>query len=294
MTSLRDTPDDGRPSLEACARLADELHEQLASSRLAWDAALLRSDAALADGDAAEVQAALAEHRLLLGVLEERLAAVVSGATADRDLQAPIRDPAPASLPRPTSERASPSRRGASALLGAAAAVLLVAGVLATDLPLEARGLIAATEAPEADDALRTSPASERVDGARPPRTGGTLDASPGLLTDGSGTASTRSRSQPAPARRAPDRTPPQEDLAASDTDPPSAQDAAPGPITGPDRQSVDASSADELTGPLPSRDGGEGHDVPTALPDPMAELPEDAVPPGAPSAASEPAPGLG
>lgn len=297
VTSLRDTPDDGRPSLEARARLADELHEQLASSRLAWEAALLRSDAALAEGDAAEVQAALDEHRLLLGALEERLGALVAGATADRDLQAPSPDPAPAALPRATSERASPARRGASALLGAAAAVLLVAGVLATDLPLEDRGLVAGTEAPEADDALRTRPASERIDGARTPPTGETLDAPPGVLPGDAGdapAASTRSQPDPAPARGATDRTVPEEDVAASDTDAPPAHDAAADPITGPDRRRADAPSADELTRSLPSRDGGEGHDVPTALPDTLAELPEDAVPPATSPVTSEATPGLG
>lgn len=292
MTSRRDSPDDGRPSLEARARLADELHEHLASSRLAWDAALLRSDAALAEGNAAEVRAALDEHRLLLSALEERLGAVVSGATLDRDLQATIPDPAPAALPPATSERPSPTGRGASALLGAAAAVLLVTGVLATDLPLEARGFIAGTEAPEADDAVRTWPASERTDRARSPRTGGTLDTSPDALPGDSDDApgtDARSQPDPTPARGA-DRTVPGEDVAASDTDAPPAHGAASGPIPGPDRQRTDAPSADELTRSLPSRDGGDGHDVSTALPDPLAELPEDAVPP----ATSEPTPGLG
>jgi hypothetical protein len=313
-TEPRDTPDDGRPSAEARVRLAGELHEQLASSRLAWDAALLRSDAALATGDAAEVQAALDDHRLLLGALEERLGAVVAGATAARDVEQSAQGDPPAEPLDPTPDQRASPRRGASALLGAAAAVLLVTGVLVSELPFEADGLIAGTEAPEVERALRPPPASEPLGVAGPPRVGRTSRVAPrGTLPTASGGAP----AVPAPDDREPggnarevtrepaaDRTVTSTDAEATDAEATDAEATdgdgpVPGAVTGPQRQHTALPRHGDMAGSLPSRDGGDGHDLPASSPAPLAELPQeparqDPAAPAVAPAASEPTTELG
>lgn len=308
-TEPRDTLDDGRPSFEAGVRLADELHEQLASSRLAWEAALLRSDAALATGDAAEVQAALDDHRSLLGALEERLGAVVAGATAVRDVEDAVQGQPPAEPLEPTADQhRSPARRGASAFVGAAAAVLLVTGVLASELPFEADGLIAGTEAPEGELARRTPPPSEPLGVAEPPRVEVTSRvAPPGTLPTASGGApAVPAPDDPRPGRGAPEvtgepaagRTVPSADAEAVDADGPVT-----GPVTSPERQHTEPPRVGELTESVASRDGSHAQELPASSPDPVPELPQDPVPPdpvppSAPSsvarAASEPTTELG
>lgn len=306
-TEPRDSPDDGRPSFEARVRLAGELHEQLASSRLAWGAALLRSDAALATGDAAEVQAALDDHRSLLGALEERLGAVVAGAMAVRDGERAVQGHPPAEPLQPTPEQhGSSGRRGASALLGAAAAVLLVAGVLASELPLEAEGLIAGTEAPQGERVLRPPPAPEPLGAVGPPRAGGaSRSAPPGMLPAVSGGAT----AVPAPSERGPaggavreargepaaDRTVTSTATGAEAVDAETADVPVTGPATGLERQHTQPPRHDEVSGSLPSPDEGPGRDLPAAIPDdPLAEPGPDPVPPRVAPAASEPTTELG
>ncbi len=154
--SDRRTGADRRPSAAARARVADGLHRELGSSRLAWDAALLRSDAAIAGGDEDEVRAALDDHRLLLAILEQRIGEVVATADTGETLDPPARtavgdleptlDAEPAGVCGPAAagrDRLATALQRAGVLLGAAAAVLAVIAVGVGDPPTGARTTIA-------------------------------------------------------------------------------------------------------------------------------------------------------
>ncbi|MEX1164450.1 MAG: hypothetical protein WEB03_13020 [Nitriliruptor sp.] len=141
---------DRRPSATDRARLAGDLHRELGTSRLAWDAALLRSDAAIAGGDEDEVRAALDDHRLLLQILEQRIGEVVATAA-----QARIGDPTPdepALLESTTGSNGGPRDRlatvlhRAGVLLGTAAAVLAVVAVGVGDPPIGPQTTVARSE----------------------------------------------------------------------------------------------------------------------------------------------------
>lgn len=114
----RDPPIVGRPSACAQGRLAVSLRDQIDGSKLAWEAALLRGDAAIADGDAREVEAALAEQRAILVALEARLGEVVASATVEREAEHVV-----TAVPPPP--RRDPLRRRLPAVLGSAAAALV-------------------------------------------------------------------------------------------------------------------------------------------------------------------------
>jgi hypothetical protein len=297
VTTPRDTPDDGRPSVEARVRLAGDLRDQLASSRLAWEAALLRSDAALASGDPAEVQAALDDHRSLLDEFEERLGAVVAGATTARDLEVPAPDHAPAEPP-PTGERSSPARRGAVALLGTAAAVLLVAGALASELPLEADLLNARTEAPEVESAPPDRPASAGPGEEAPPRDPGSdrvpPPGVPPTAPPGGPAVSTPSEPGAGSDRETTDEPASDREVAASQTRPTEEDGPTSDRVPAPERRHTDRPRRDEASGSLPDLDGVEGQGVSSPLRAPFAELPQDPVAPAPSPVASEPPTGLG
>jgi hypothetical protein len=301
------TPDDGRPSAEARARLAAELHEQLASSRLAWDAALLRSDAAIAAGDQAEARAALDDHRLLLGVLQERLGEVVAAASVAREAEHVVRasaaahpaerrevagDPVRAAVhgsgdadPGHEHPSGQGARRGTSALLSATAALLLVTGFVNGDLLAGTGGAFAGSTTPSptiADVQART--AGEDVVG----RAGAWDDTSgPEVeLPAFSGTIPPTKRPD-ADGGRAPSPT-----AAGSDTSPerdvpraPGAEEQAPdrAPVGDRTPDGADAEEAPRLRevverlGDLDGGDGGDadGVDAGTSLPRPLADLHE-------------------
>lgn len=332
MTSPTATPDDGRPSTESRARLAAELHEQLAASRMAWDAALLRSDAALAAGDQAAADAALEDHRALLGVIEERLGAVVAAALVAREAEDVVRSaaevepvdeapavprPAPGTAPsqavdgsdRPVAEPVA-GRRAVSSLLGAATAVALIAGVLTGDLRLDPRGSIAGSSTEGSND-LRTQVASERV-----------TDALTGLDAEAD-TVGPRAELPAFSGSLPPSRTQPSAPTVAATSDegtaPPPASppagapdDDAPGVPTTPEQP--DIGRIGELLGRLDARaddaagDGGAVDDVDgdgdidgdidgdgnTSTPRPLGDLTERLREPATGRSASDPAGGLG
>jgi hypothetical protein len=302
------TPDDGRPSPEACARFALELHHELASSRLAWDAALLRSDEALASGDQEAVDAAIDDHRLLLAALEDRVSAVVATATDGSRTGLPAPAAAP-STPAGTASAAATGqplpawRRGVASLLGAAAAVSLVASVAVGTLPAsdEASTTPAAAagagHGPGAVDlraAAVGTPEVERfsvADVAGPvrglPRFSGELPPSavvaPPLETPASGLA--------APAVEAPSSVDPADvpDRPAEEVE---TVDTGAGQVRDVDEPTV-APPLDELASQLPERDPDDP-DVASAVPEPLVELTERVRRSLRSLPASDPAPGLG
>jgi hypothetical protein len=308
VTTDRATPDDGRPSDEARARLTAELSEHLAASRVAWDAALLRSDAALDAGDDAGAQAALDDHRVLLGSLEERLGAIVADAIAAREAEAGVGDgvdvgrpaaasPAPAPVPPtpaaspparpgrhgPATGGVTPLRRGASALLGAAAAVALLAGLLSVELPLD--GAVTASGVAGEPTDVGAEPASApvaefgRVSGFAVFGPRATLPRFSGSLPRPAPPAADAEPTQPAevladaPAPDAPDAPEPTEPAVASRSLGDEVDDRA---------GDADASPLEDLVGrlPAPGEDGGDetedgdgGLDVATSVPAPFVEL---------------------
>lgn len=291
MTSHHATPDDGRPSVEARTRLAEDLHEQLASSRMAWDAALLRSDAALASGDEAEVQAALADHRLLLGVLEERLGAVVAAATVTREAEQVVHgraatvgaDLAPADVhatppvasgsdPRRDPVTPSPGHRLVSALAGVAAALVLVTGLLGADLRLGPDGVVAGTATQDEPDVRARVAATTVVRPALPglggvagpraalPRFSGSLPpaTAPTDQTETPGPASGVADAAPGPAGGGPAGPEGAPTVPAPSLDVPTTVDAPEAPSL---------PRPEELIERLADRDGGDGEDVGASLP---------------------------
>jgi hypothetical protein len=124
----RDRPRVGRPSACAESRLAAGLRDQIDGSKLAWEAALLRGDAAISSGDAHEVEAALAEQRAILVTLETRLGEVVASATAEREAEHVI-------TAVPDRPRRRPLRHVPAVLGSAAAALVAFAVVTFTGAP---------------------------------------------------------------------------------------------------------------------------------------------------------------
>jgi hypothetical protein len=306
------TPDDGRPSAEACARFALELHHELASSRLAWDAALLRSDEAFASGDQEAVDTAIDDHRLLLAALEDRVSAVLESATDGSRTGSPALGAAPSTPeePAPTAPAVRPPlpawRRGVASLLGAAAAVSLAAAVAVGTLP----ALDEASTTPAA--ATRTVHGPGPVDlrtaavGTRDVERFSVADAvDPGRdLPSFSGALSPS-------AVAAPPVEEPASSLAAPAVEPPSTD----GPADVPDRPAVpeaeelgaveaDADGAtdvdattvvpplDEVGPRLPERDPAEV-DVASSVPEPLLELTERVRRSLRSLPASDPTPGL-
>ncbi|WP_052665482.1 hypothetical protein [Nitriliruptor alkaliphilus] len=315
MTSPHATPDDGRPSIEARTRLAGDLHEQLASSRMAWDAALLRSDAALASGDEAEVQAALADHRLLLGVLEERLGAVVAAATVTREAERVVRssaavcaDPAPpgghatpppalaASDPRRGPVAPSPGHRLVGALAGAAVALVFLGGLLGADLRLGTDGLVAGTTTQD-EPGVQARVAATSVAPPALPGFGGVAGPRAALPRfSGSlppATAPTGPNDAAGPSGDAAPGLPGQlpDDREGAPTPPGPDRD---GPPRGDAPGAPDLPRPEELVERLAEREGGDGTDVDTSIPRSLTEIVE--VTPEAPiePAASDPTGGLG
>jgi hypothetical protein len=133
----RGTDGRGIPAVER-ARLAAELHEELARTRLAWAAATLRGDAARRTGDRAAAARALDEQRTLLrdlhasvdtavgrALVEREAATIVAAAAASSSAE---RAPAAALRSLPSRSR----RGGVGAVLGAVVAlVAVVAGSVA-------------------------------------------------------------------------------------------------------------------------------------------------------------------
>jgi hypothetical protein len=135
----RGTDGRGIPAV-ARARLAAELHEELARTRLAWAAATLRGEAARQTGDRAAAARALDEQRTLLRDLHASVDTVVGRALVERETAAIVaaaatssaeRAPAAASRSLPPRSR----RGGVGAVLGAVVAlVAVVAGSVAVGL----------------------------------------------------------------------------------------------------------------------------------------------------------------
>jgi hypothetical protein len=123
----------------ARARLAAELHEELARTRLAWAAATLRGDAARQTGDRATAERALAEQRTLLRDLHSHVDAVVGRALLEREAAAIVPPPpGPSTTQRaPTVDRPEVERRPVRGRVGAVLGVVAaaVAGVLVAGTP---------------------------------------------------------------------------------------------------------------------------------------------------------------
>lgn len=77
--------DPARLGADVHGELSTDLHEELDRLRLAWGAALLRTDVALTEGDADAVDRGLAEHHLLLDELEAALLRTVARALTARE-----------------------------------------------------------------------------------------------------------------------------------------------------------------------------------------------------------------
>jgi hypothetical protein len=114
----------------ARARLAIELHEELARTRLAWAAATLRGDAARQTGDRAAAERALDEQRTLLRDLHANVDTVVGRALVERETAAIVADAAATSSPErapaagPRSLPPQSRRARVGAVLGAVVAVV--------------------------------------------------------------------------------------------------------------------------------------------------------------------------
>jgi hypothetical protein len=308
------TPDGDPPSDGVRPRFAAELHDQLASSRLAWEAALLRSDAALAAGDPAEIEAALEEQRAVLAELERRVLGSVA-AIAAPDGSAPgggTSHPAPSSEggatpvepdgARPDGARPDGARRErrAPALSGAFAGLALVAGLwsigptVSTGAPDEA--VVAAGEVTAADTVqeLRTA-ASDVVgrplviaDVAGPPRELARFSASlPPTATRGAPPAEPEAPSTPAVATGVEDEA--TTEVVEAPTEPAPAIAAS----TGEPEEPVDP--VDALAPDLPAEEEDEPDDVavPSRAPASLVELTDEVRRILEPPLASDPTPGL-
>jgi hypothetical protein len=154
----------------ARARLAAELHEELARTRLAWAAATLRGDAARQTGDRAGAERALAEQRTLLRDLHVNVDTVVGRALVEREVAAIV-----AARPEPSAPEVAPGaaapgvgrrsvRARAGAVLGAVVAGLAGALVVGAPQPPPAP-TVAPLAADEDADAVvdRVTVAGDRV-----------------------------------------------------------------------------------------------------------------------------------
>ncbi len=294
------TAPDGRPS-PAARELATALHEQLAASRLAWEAALLRSDAALAAGDEAAAREALDDHQMLLAALEDQVGRAVARAIATREAAArvtPAAQPGPDTEPRPAvaavgARTPGAWRRTTAPLVGAAAALLIATAVVVAPPPDRAATLAGAAHdasvAPTAEVASAAAtvrfPPPDEVDGtgaARQPSAGaaalrpsssdtlpppsGTAsqDPRPARLASGSGPTSGAEPAGPAPAGSDPEVD--DDPVAAGTPPPPPGTAPGSGPTDGP------RSALGDLVGRLV--DGATGGGDGPARPGPRAEAP--------------------
>lgn len=321
MSTPHRTPDGDRPSPASCARFAVDLHHELASARLAWDAALLRSDAAVASGDATEVAAAIEDHRLLLTSLQDQVGSLLEDAAGDR-APTPAGTAEAAGAPEGPRDHRSPSaiRRGTASLLGAAAAAALVTGLTVGAMPrlddgprsLAAHGAtdpVASTEAPALEEdvvaaaeavAPTGAPAVPRTIGpvpelapfsVLPPDGADTVDGSEGASAGGTDAGG----AEAAPSSgRATERTRP--DAVVEATGPPAAE---PDPVTsdgdgteGPAAGAALTGTLEELEDRLTDHPLGSS-EVASRLTDPLAELPDRIRRVLEPDPTSEPGTGL-
>lgn len=305
MTTDPRTPDGGPPSAEACADVAAALQDELAGTRLAWEAALLRSDAALAAGDPTEIDAALDEQRAVLADLERRVrrslaAAIPSGSTPAARGAVPTETSPQAATTPPDDAHA---RRGRTpALTGAFAGLALVAGLWGTtaaptstpSTSVVAAGDATATEAvvelrAAASDVVRRAPLVI-TDVAGPTRDAGRFSASlpasatraaPPTEADTEGTADT------AAAPAAPTEEP--------EPAPPSASDTAESPPPEPTTPDAPDEPVDELLPDLPGaeEDGPGNPEVASRAPASLVDLADEVRRILEPPPASDRAPGL-
>lgn len=318
MTDPRDAAD-GPPSVGRRDAFADRLGRELDASRLAWDAAILRSDAALASGDADSVRRALDDHRLLLEILEARIGEVV--ATADASTggvggapELPATDDPTTRAPATGSEQAAlvPTARAtgrgnrwvrtylrASALVGAAAAVALVVVVGTGGAPAGPDATIARTDqdAAEVERRLEARTAAEEVRRFDVP-VGGSRDADAG--------AAERSlppleRSATAPAAGATEEAGngrgSHDDAGSHDQDRPPTETAEPDERADPEERLEEAgprTDLDELFEPLDHDAGATDQDVASSGSVELDQLTSELAPrtSGEP-AASDPTTGL-
>jgi hypothetical protein len=121
-------------------RLGAQLSTEVAATRAAWTDALLRSDAALREGDADRARRALDDQRVLLAQLQHRLDRAVSSALVEREAEQLLRDGGLQAVGGPTAPpthvasgddepRVRRADRLPRALTGAAAAMVI--GVVA-------------------------------------------------------------------------------------------------------------------------------------------------------------------
>lgn len=319
MSTPHRTPDGDRPSPASCARFAVDLHHELASARLAWDAALLRSDAAVASGDATEVAAAIEDHRLLLTSLQDQVGSLLEDAAGDR-APTPAGTAEAAGAPEGPRDHRSPSaiRRGTASLLGAAAAAALVTGLTVGAMPrlddgprsLAAHGAtdpVASTDAPAlGEDVVAAADTVAPTGAPAVPRTIGPVpELAPFavLPPDGTDTVDDTETASPgdaegaeaAPSRgRATDRTRP--DAVAETTGTPAVE---PDPVTsdgdgteGPAAGAALTGTLEELEDRLTDHPLGSS-EVASRLTDPLAELPDRIRRVLEPDPTSEPGTGL-
>jgi hypothetical protein len=269
-----------QPSGPARRQLDDDLRHELDRARLAWDAALLRSDRAVSDGGDREVRAALDDHQVLLQELEARLLEVVAAATpAETGWRTQAGPAAPVRRPR--------GPRWTS-LAGAVAAVVLLAAVTVAeviDLTRPTDATIARTVsdrdvtpgAGAADDTVAPpapvppappEAATPPAGGDAPPAGGATSGPAPGTADD-----------QPAAQEDARDGS-----GEVADQDPADGPTEPPGPP-----------EPDQLTDPLEPPPGPPAQGVPDALPgSAAAPAPTPSSATVGPLPASEPTLGLG
>jgi hypothetical protein len=284
----------------ARARLAAELHEELARTRLAWAAATLRGDAARQTGDRAGAERALDEQRTLLRDLHLNIDTVVGRALLEREVAAIVAAPPEPSGPEgsPAAVRPGVGRRSVRGRVGAAlgAVVAAVAGALvvgAPQTPPAPSVAPVAADAADADD--RVTVAGDRVQ---------PLDAAVARLSAVLAELGTRLRDAPdGPTGPGASAT---SDRAISDADGGSRPDRAPGADDrGSDRPSQTTGQAEpsERTGVEgPAEEDGTGPseedqevrvDVPTRTDEVEGTLDELLGPDPAPGDGALPAPNL-
>jgi hypothetical protein len=300
------TPDGDPPSDGSRPRFAAELHDQLASSRLAWEAALLRSDAALASGDPAEIEAALEEQRTVLAELERRVLGSVA-AIAATDGSAPVAGtphPVPSSEEdaTPVAPRCARHERRAPALSGAFAGLALIAGLWSIgptastgtpDAPVVAAGEVTGAETVQELRAAASDVVGRPIvvaDVAGPPRELARFSAS----LPPTATRAAPSEEPEAPATQAV-TTAVEDDVTTEVVETPT-EPGPPGPTRSEPEESVEpVEPADALAPDLPGEEEGEPDEVavPSRVPASIVELTDEVRRILEPPLASDPTPGL-